>query len=300
MAQLTITHTDTADRAAHLEKRLIRKTQQLCNKSHRYWQRQYLLSYFQFIVYVLFIVNIFMLACSQAAQLSTQPQQQQSQTSANQRERSSSFQSNNNNRNNNNELPPNFTEIDFPVNFTEAEDIDFAGKNATGVAPKPILNVAVRQNGIIVDSAIEVQPGTPLEMIIYLDEASSKVYGLTASYLKVTDNTPRNRSEVIVMNGCSIDNYLFGQFELNEEDKSLRAKFRAFKFPDSNHLLFVGTVNVCIKQCPKIDCGYGQVGYGRRRKRSTNDVTNNLFSLDMTTMIRMSNSHPPHRHTATS
>lgn len=154
-----------------------------------------------------------------------------------------------------------FIEDELPADFYEMppEQLDL-GMNATGRAPVPILNVAVLQNGQMIDSAINVHPGTPLEMVIFLDDKSAKVYGLLASYLKVQDDTFRQREEVIILNGCSIDTYIFGNFELNPEDQSLRAKFRAFKFPDSNFVRFVGTVNVCIKQCAKVNCG------GNRKK----------------------------------
>lgn len=157
-----------------------------------------------------------------------------------------------------------FVEDELPADFYEMppEQLDL-GMNATGRAPVPMLNVAVLQNGQLIDKAVTVHPGTPLEMVIYLDDKSAKVYGLLATYLKVQDDTFRQREEVIILNGCSIDTYIFGNFELNPEDQSLRAKFRAFKFPDSNFVRFIGTVNVCIKQCAKVNCN------GGRRKRST-------------------------------
>lgn len=182
-----------------------------------------------------------------------------------------------------------FVEDELPADFYEMppEQLDL-GMNATGRAPVPILNVAILQNGQVIDSAINVHPGTPLEMVIYLDDKSSKVYGLLASYLEVQDDTARQRKEVIISNGCSIDTYIFGNFEPNSEDQSLRAKFRAFKFPDSNFVRFIGTVNVCIKQCAKVNCNSG------RRKRSSNqsDQNNNnnrLVQLTVSTVLRISN-----------
>ena len=80
------------------------------------------------------------------------------------------------------------------------ELIDFSG-NVTARAPLPLLNIGVRQNGEFVDTALNVSPGTPLEMVIYLDEVSASVYGLLTSFLRVTDNTPRKQEEVIILNG---------------------------------------------------------------------------------------------------
>lgn len=176
-----------------------------------------------------------------------------------------------------------FVEDELPADFYEMppEQLDL-GMNATGRAPVPVLNVAVLQNGQMIDSAINVHPGTPLEMVIYLDDKSAKVYGLLATYLKVQDDTFRQREEVIINNACSIDTYIFGNFENNPEDQSLRAKFRAFKFPDSNYVRFVGTVNVCIKQCPKVDC------QGKRKRRSTQSSSSNI-SLTVSTVLKIGN-----------
>ncbi|XP_026686970.1 uncharacterized protein LOC113471767 [Diaphorina citri] len=47
---------------------------------------------------------------------------------------------------------------------------------------------------------------------------------------------------------CSVDPFLFENFNTLDGD-SLKAKFRAFKFPDSNYVQFKGTVNVCLDKC---------------------------------------------------
>lgn len=175
------------------------------------------------------------------------------------------------------ELPPDFYEM-------PPEQLDL-GMNATGRAPVPILNVAVLQNGQVIDSQVNVHPGTPLEMVIYLDDKSAKVYGLLASFLKVQDDTFRQREEIIILNGCSIDTYIFGNFEHNPEDQSLRAKFRAFKFPDSNFVRFVGAVNVCIKQCAKVNCN----GNKRRRRQTSNNEQDQrrLVQLTVSTVLKI-------------
>lgn len=185
-----------------------------------------------------------------------------------------------------------FVEDELPADFYEMppEQLDL-GMNATGRAPVPILNVAVLQNGQMVDSAINVHPGTPLEMVIYLDDKSAKVYGLLASYLKVQDDTFRQREEVIISNGCSIDTYIFGNFEHNPEDQSLRAKFRAFKFPDSNFVRFVGTVNVCIKQCAKVNCNGGRrkrASIQHRQTKSQQNIKDDKLVFTVSTVLRIS------------
>ena len=45
-----------------------------------------------------------------------------------------------------------------------------------------------------------------------------------------------------------MDPYLFGNFATETGD-SLKANFRAFKFPETNYVLFKGILNVCIDVC---------------------------------------------------
>ncbi|KAG8199944.1 hypothetical protein JTE90_006191 [Oedothorax gibbosus] len=177
----------------------------------------------------------------------------------------------------------------LPENFVEPEHVNITDYIVAS-APVPYLNLAVRQHGKIMDTTLNVQPGTPLEMLIYLDRKSAETYGLLTSFLKVTDSSP-NQEEVIVMNGCSIDPYIFGNFQSLENGDALSAKFRAFKFPDANYVLFVGTVSVCLQQCRGVPCGNGQLGYGRRKRRAIpTDLPpdpNKVFEVEMTTFLKV-------------
>ncbi|CAN7938458.1 unnamed protein product, partial [Ixodes hexagonus] len=114
-------------------------------------------------------------------------------------------------------------------------------------------------------------------------------YGILTSYLKVTDSSS-NQEEIIVMNGCSIDPYIFGNFETLDGGDTLSAKFRAFKFPESNYVLFVGTVNICIKECKGVPCGNDQYGYGRRRRSIPPQLPNDpnkVFEVELTTFLKV-------------
>lgn len=66
-------------------------------------------------------------------------------------------------------------------------------------APIPILGVAVRQGGELVDGELNVSPGTPLSMEISLDKNSAPVYGLGVTYMQVTDT--KSQEETIIFNG---------------------------------------------------------------------------------------------------
>ena len=69
----------------------------------------------------------------------------------------------------------------------------------TGEAPYPILQVGVRQNGALIDDQLNVKPGTPLKMEVYLDSVSADVYGLLVTGLEVTDTG--DQKEPILVNG---------------------------------------------------------------------------------------------------
>lgn len=66
-------------------------------------------------------------------------------------------------------------------------------------APEPKLVVDVRQGGQIVTGELNVSPGTPLAMEIYLDKVSAPVYGLGVTYMQVTDT--KSQEETIIFNG---------------------------------------------------------------------------------------------------
>lgn len=89
---------------------------------------------------------------------------------------------------------------------------------------------------------------------------------------------------------CSVDPYLFDNFNTVDGD-FLTAKFRAFKFPESQYVQFRGTVNVCVDKCKGIQCSNGQIGYGRRRRRSIDSSPdpNKVYEISMTTFIKVSN-----------
>lgn len=176
----------------------------------------------------------------------------------------------------------------LPFDLVEPEHLNIT-EYIEARAPVPYLDVAIRQNGRVLDTTLNVQPGTPLEMLVFLDPKSRGTYGILTSYLKVTDSANK-QEEVIVMNGCSIDPYIFGNFETLDGGDTLSAKFRAFKFPESNYVLFVGTVNVCIKECKGVPCGNDQYGYGRRRRSIPPEIPNDpnkVFEVELTTFLKV-------------
>ena len=43
---------------------------------------------------------------------------------------------------------------------------------------------------------------------------------------------------------------------LTEDGNLIRAKFKAFKFPESNFVRFEGVVNVCLDTCPGVSIAF--------------------------------------------
>ena len=72
--------------------------------------------------------------------------------------------------------------------------------------------------------------------------------------------------EVTDDNGCATDPSIFGNWEYDPHQKSLMARFNAFKFPSSNNLRFQCNIRVCFGSCPPVNCD-GVDAYGRRRRR---------------------------------
>merc|ERR1712115_652091 len=176
-------------------------------------------------------------------------------------------------------------QAEFPANFREDYDVLIDEDVVEGHAPVPVLNVGVRQSGTLIDNELNVKPGTPLNMEVYLDTVSAKVYGLMVTGMEVTDTKDQN--EPILVNGCSVDPYLFENFQTQDGD-FLKAKFRAFKFPQSSFVLFKGTVNVCLDSCLGVTCSNGQRGFGRK-KRSVHEGgdPNKVYEISMSTVIKM-------------
>merc|ERR1712223_1941864 len=178
---------------------------------------------------------------------------------------------------------PSFREVDYDIEITD---------EIVGRAPIPELIVGVKQDGTLIDEELTVKPGTPLNMEIYLDNLSADIYGLMVSGLDVTDTIQSQES--LIVNGCTVDPVLFENFLLPEGDSGdgdfLRAKFQAFKFPETNFVLFKGIVNVCLDRCNGVQCSNGQKGYGRRRRRDVDDNAelNQVYEVSMSTIVKVS------------
>jgi len=139
---------------------------------------------------------------------------------------------------------------------------------------------------VLIDDELNVRPGTPLNMEIYLDNISKDIYGILVSGMEVTDTI--SQTERILVNGCSLDPYLFENF-VSVDGDFLKAKFRAFKFPESSFVLFKGTVNVCLDTCKGVQCSNNQIGYDRRKRNVFEDSPdpNKVYEISTSTFIKL-------------
>lgn len=83
-------------------------------------------------------------------------------------------------------------------NFCPFRDIELT-TTIENNAPEPMLKVAVKQGNSLVDGELNVKPGTPLTMEIYLDKESAPIYGLLVSFMRVSDT--KSQEETIIFNG---------------------------------------------------------------------------------------------------
>lgn len=173
----------------------------------------------------------------------------------------------------------------LPAGFQEPEDLEIT-TSILGTAPEPSLGIKIRQGDKLVSGDLNVSPGAHLQMEISLDNTSAPIYGLGVNYMLVTDT--KYQEETIIFNGCSVDPYLFENFNTVDGDL-LAAKFRAFKFPESTYVQFRGTVNVCVDRCKGVICSNGQTAFGRRRREVSAAPAdpNKVYEVTMTTFIKV-------------
>lgn len=82
--------------------------------------------------------------------------------------------------------------------FCSSRDIELT-TTIENNAPEPMLKVAVKQGNSLVNGELNVKPGTPLTMEIYLDKESAPIYGLLVSFMRVSDT--KSQEETIIYNG---------------------------------------------------------------------------------------------------
>ncbi|KAI8117474.1 hypothetical protein CVS40_10652, partial [Lucilia cuprina] len=174
----------------------------------------------------------------------------------------------------------------LPEDFQEDVDIEIL-KTVEQHAPEPQVLMEVRQNDQLIDGMVTVIPGTPLVMEIKLDEASNDIYGLSVNYLQVTDMA--EMSETILFKGCTVDPYLFENFNLTNK-KSLKSKFRAFKFPNTAFVQFRANVKICLQNCAQPQC-IGSNSKQSRKRRHLNNPPKQVYEMLTSFVIKLNETY---------
>lgn len=113
----------------------------------------------------------------------------------------------------------------------------------------------------------EAKIGQVLKFVISMDSQIND-YDLRAINLTATTDHD-NSLELIGSSGCPRNAAIFPAFqhETTPTSKRLVTKFKAFKFASSTQIRFNVMIQFCHKTCKPINCGYGVVSYGRKRRR---------------------------------
>ena len=74
--------------------------------------------------------------------------------------------------------------------------------------------------------------------------------GFARSCYAVTDDN--NTHLVTDENGCATDTSIFGQWEMEPENRVLAVSFNAFKFPASDNIRFQCNIRVCFGRCQPV------------------------------------------------
>lgn len=165
---------------------------------------------------------------------------------------------------------PDFVSLETSMEFG-SKDYDGSGSlmiDDGGDVPK--LNVFILDP--IEDTPIkEAKIGQILKLVISM-ESLVENYDLRA--INLTATSEFDRLELIGPTGCPKNPAIFPalQHESTSTSRQLVTKFRAFKFASSSQLKLSVSVQFCYKTCKPINCGYGIVSHGRK-KRSTESVS---------------------------
>ncbi|KAM7342816.1 uncharacterized protein ACRADG_010097 [Cochliomyia hominivorax] len=171
----------------------------------------------------------------------------------------------------------------LPEDFQEEGDLEIL-ETIEQRAPEPEVLMEVRQNGELIDGMVTIIPGTPLVMEIKLNEIANQIYGLKVNFLEVTDMA--DTSETILYKGCTVDPYLFENFNLTDTN-SLKSKFRAFKFPNTAYVQFRANVQICLKTCTQSQCIGSHNNKENRKKRELNPQIEDFYEVHTRFILKL-------------
>ncbi|KAB7500990.1 hypothetical protein Anas_12965 [Armadillidium nasatum] len=127
----------------------------------------------------------------------------------------------------------------------------------TAPTPNVVMNI-YKSSG---SKANTVELGELLELRIEMIEASA--FGIFARNLEA--RTEFGELMTLIDNvGCPRYPDIFPALMIDEQDKSLVARFKAFRFPSTGKVNFVATIRFCQDLCNPVNCGGGVFSYGQK------------------------------------
>lgn len=179
---------------------------------------------------------------------------------------------------------PDYVSLETSMEFN-GKDYDGSGSlviDGGGDVPKlrvfildPIDNVKIK----------EARIGQMLKFVISMD-SHYETYDLRA--INLTATSENERLELLSPTGCPTNSAIFPalQHESTEHSHRLYSKFKAFKFASSAQIKFSVSIQFCHKSCRPVNCGYGMVSHGRKRRdMKANIVTNPPTAQPMSKII---------------
>jgi hypothetical protein len=160
---------------------------------------------------------------------------------------------------------PDYVSLETSMEFG-SKDYDGSGSlliDDGGDVPKlnvfildPIENLPVK----------EARIGQVLKFVISM-ESHIENYDLRA--VNLTATSEYDRLELIGPTGCPKNPAIFPslQHEATSTSRQLVTKFKAFKFASSSQLRISVSIQFCYKTCQSINCGYGIVSHGRKKRQ---------------------------------
>lgn len=161
---------------------------------------------------------------------------------------------------------PDFVSLEASMEFG-SKDYDGSGSlliDHGGDLPK--LNVFIL-DPIEGTPVKEARIGQILKFVISM-ESHTDIYDLRA--INLTATSEFDRLELIGPTGCPKNAAIFPalQHESIGTSRQLVTKFKAFKFASSSQLKFGVAIQFCYKACKPINCGYGIVSHGRKKRQT--------------------------------
>lgn len=162
---------------------------------------------------------------------------------------------------------PDYVSLETSFEFNNKKDYDGSGSlviDTGGDIPKLNVYIIDAVDNIPVK---EAKIGQMLKLIISM-ESHIDNYDLRA--INLTATSEFDRLDLIGSTGCPKNIAIFPALQKESSNTSRRVvtKFKAFKFASSPQLRLSVKIQFCYKVCNPVNCGYGIISHGRKRRHT--------------------------------